>query len=585
MGTYFSNKSFFLFRAFLTGRTFLTGLVLVWAGLVYSPAGAQQETPPAQQDAPVEEITQEEEDSQQQLVNALLSLSESLQARRERLDALTVEFGALEDDIDKTAQEAEIEGLGEEIVQAEQEIDLVVLGLQARQYTIDGTVTEKTELKDEVAKIFEPIIQSLKRATEPARRMEELRLLAEQAESRITVADLTLENLNIYRSAETEYPAEVQERLDRYLEIWAERLQESENLALALDEQLANAKRAQGNSFKQFSQDFGNFIINRGTSLFLALGLGIGFLLLCQGIHMIAAYYYRRSHDGVLSAAMRVFAMMLSIIGVVGGFMIAITIFNIRHDWLMLAMSLLLGLGISWTFVRSLHSLLEQARVLLNLGAIREGERTVINGIPYKIERLSVYSKFYNPVLKGGNLIYPVHELLGMHSRPVIKGEVWFPTEIGDWIVRDGHHYQVMDQTPEHVILQKPGGAEDFVPVAEFLGTLFEVITNGYCAKYRFGLDYKHLSDAREIIPKKISAAVKARVEKELGKGAIIAIDTRFIAMGDSSLLFDVMVDLGPGYGKHWRRMQKYINCAVADMCLENTWTIPFPQLVIHKGA
>jgi hypothetical protein len=296
------------------------------------------------------------------------------------------------------------------------------------------------------------------------------------------------------------------------------------------------------------------------------------------------ANFFRRRKNGVLSATMRVFALVINIIGVIGGFVIAMTIFNIRHDWLMLAMSLLLALAVTWTFIRSLPVLLEQVRILLNLGAIREGERTLVNGLPYRIDRLSLYSKLSNPDLVGGTLVFPVRELIGMHSRPVTDGEAWFPTKVGDWIVRNHQHFQVVDQTPEHVIIKRPSGSEDFVPVQEFLDTEFQVITDGYCAKYEFGLDYKHLKDAAVKISPILEETVSAEIKKILGADTLQSVEARFMGLGDYELKFEILVNLGPGAGDHWRRAQMYINKAVVDACVKHKWSIPFPQLVVHKG-
>jgi len=550
----------------------------VLAGLTALNAAAQQV------DQKPQTQTEAEIDSRQQLVGSLLSLNKTLELRHKQAQDLNKAYKAATKPTEKAALQIEISVLNAEILQTEEEIDLVVLGLQARQFSKEGTESAPVDIKKEVARVFEPIVLSLERATEPARRMEELRQLSEKADQRIQTAQATLDHIAIFREADVEYSPDLKERLDKYEELWQNRLSEAQSVSTALAEQLQAAKNAQGNSFKQFSQDFGSFIINRGASLLLALGLGVGFIFLCQLIRMSAAAFYRKNHNGVLSASMRVFSMALTLIGIIGSFFIAIMIFNIRNDWLMLALSLLLGLAISWTFVRSLPAIMEQTRVLLNLGAVREGERTIVNGLPYKIERLSLYSKLVNPALKGGALIYPVRELIGMHSRPVTAGEAWFPTQIGDWIVRTGSFYEVMNQTPEHVTICKPSGAQDFVPVQEFLGAEFEVISNGYAAIYVFGLAYKHLDEAREVIPDIVNAAIKARVKKELGFDALKAVDTRFVSLGDSALQFKVFATMAPGFGHTYGVIQKHINRAVVDACLANDWEIPFPQMVVHKG-
>ena len=551
---------------------------LLWSAIsmaMFSPNVAAQETEPT--------IAQQEQQAQQKLVQSLLDLSAALAERQQHLKELNADFAKAKEEAKKAALETEIAALTEEVLHVQEEIDLIVLGLQSQQFSKDGGEASQVDLKKEIARVFEPIVFSLERATEPARRMEELRKLSDQADARTQIARETLKHLEIFNAPGADYPKNVQERLDNYKEVWDSRLKEAEGLASALNEQLQSAQRVNSSSVSQFAHDFGSFIRNRGASILYALGMAAGFIFICQMLRMALSKLYRKSHNGVLSAPMRMLAMALTFIGVVGGFVIAVSIFNLRQDWLLLAVSLLFAMGVGWTFVRSLPSFLQQSRVLLNLGAVREGERTVINGLPYKIERLGMYSKLINPDLKGGELIYPVHELIGMHSRPVTEGEVWFPTKIGDWILRDGSFFEVINQTPEHVVIRKGSGAEDFIPVAEFLGTQFELISNGYARVYHFGLGYQHLSDAREIIPQIIDEKVRERMKIEMGEDALKNVLTRFVALGDSALDFKVLAVMGPGHGADYGVIQKHLNRAVVDACLEHSWEIPFPQLVVHK--
>ncbi|MBL4870058.1 MAG: hypothetical protein JKX72_03790, partial [Robiginitomaculum sp.] len=522
MGVYFT----FRISAIQVVRQFLF-LAMTCVLLLGSFASAQQELTPEQ------EFAQAERQAGQALIKSLLSLSTALGERQKHLKDLNTDLDKAKEEAKKAALETEINSLTQEVLLVQEEIDLIVLGLQSQQFSKESGAASPVDIKKEIGRIFEPIIFSLERATEPARRMEKLRKLSEQAQARTQIARETLAHLEIFEGNEIKYPESVQERLDSYKEIWTSRLKEAEGLSNALNEQLLSAGRVNSRSASEFAKDFGGFIRGRGESILIALGLAGGFILVLQFIRVLTSKTYRKNHAGVLSASMRVFGMALSFIGVLGGFVIAISIFNIRQDWLLLAMSILLALGVGWTFVRSLSTFLEQSRVLLNLGAVREGERTVINGIPYKVERLGVYSKLINPDLKGGELTYPIRELIGMHSRPVTQGEKWFPTKIGDWILRDGSFFEVINQTPEHVVIKKGSGAEDFIPVAEFLGTEFEVISNGYAVVYNFGLGYQHLSDAREIIPTIVNETVKKRIELEMDAGALVNVLTRFVSLGD----------------------------------------------------
>jgi len=85
------------------------------------------------------------------------------------------------------------------------------------------------------------------------------------------------------------------------------------------------------------------------------------------------------------------------------------------------------------------------------------------------------------------------------------------------------------------------------------------------------------------VIPDKVNQSVREKISDAINDGALASVDTRFVSLGDSALLFSVLVDMKAGYGGEWKKLQKYINLAVVEACLDNKWDIPFPQLVVHK--
>jgi hypothetical protein len=99
-----------------------------------------------------------------------------------------------------------------------------------------------------------------------------------------------------------------------------------------------------------------------------------------------------------------------------------------------------------------------EARMLLDMGPVREGERVLFNGISWQVKALNMYSILVNPELQGGLLRLPLSELSGMISRPDDPEEPWFPTRKGDFVMlNDGTFGQVLLQTPEVVQLKHVG--------------------------------------------------------------------------------------------------------------------------------
>jgi hypothetical protein len=59
----------------------------------------------------------------------------------------------------------------------------------------------------------------------------------------------------------------------------------------------------------------------------------------------------------------------------------------------------------------------------LDLGSVRQGERLIHGGIPWRVDALNMYCDFSNPDLTGGTMRLPVKELFGLHSRPADSKE------------------------------------------------------------------------------------------------------------------------------------------------------------------
>jgi len=101
-------------------------------------------------------------------------------------------------------------------------------------------------------------------------------------------------------------------------------------------------------------------------------------------------------------------------------------VFLIFGNWLLISIFALLSLVIFWMVKDKIPDIIEEVRLILNIGAVREQERIIYNGIPWKVDEIKFYSQIINPNLEGGRLRIPLPELVGMHSRAcknlLIKG-------------------------------------------------------------------------------------------------------------------------------------------------------------------
>jgi hypothetical protein len=111
-----------------------------------------------------------------------------------------------------------------------------------------------------------------------------------------------------------------------------------------------------------------------------------------------------------------------------------ILVFYVRGDWLLLTLVLIFLVGIAWAGKTALPPYLEQIRMILNIGAVREGERIIYQGVPWKVSSIGFFTYFQNPLLHGGKLRIPIRHIMDLISRPADPKEKWFPMEADDWI-------------------------------------------------------------------------------------------------------------------------------------------------------
>ena len=112
----------------------------------------------------------------------------------------------------------------------------------------------------------------------------------------------------------------------------------------------------------------------------------------------------------------------------------------------------------------------EQAKLLLNLGPVREGERVVFNGVPWEVQTIYFYTELTNPAFEGARIRLPLRDLLTLNSRPTDESSPWFPCRRNDWVrLSDGTRGKVVELTPEWVRLILLGGSRKTYTVSAFL--------------------------------------------------------------------------------------------------------------------
>jgi len=230
--------------------------------------------------------------------------------------------------------------------------------------------------------------------------------------------------------------------------------------------------------------------------------------------------------------------------------------------------------------------MMEQIRLILNIGPVRENERIIYEGIPWKVSHLGFYSQLTNPELSGGLMRLPARTLLDFHSRPFDKDEIWFPTSKHDWVILSDETYgKVLLQTPEYVQILQLGGARRTYPVSEFLNLAPKNLSKNFRVKSLFGIDYNHQSISTTEAPDVFQKQIQEELIRLFGKEPFNGVSVNFASAGASSLDYEILADFKGEAADKYQKIRRAIQSICVDVCNEQGWGIPFQQITIHQAG
>ncbi|MFC1850402.1 hypothetical protein ACFL27_09450 [candidate division CSSED10-310 bacterium] len=443
---------------------------------------------------------------------------------------------------------------------------------------------KKFDWKEELQDVLGPIFGELKSLTAQPREMEKLRSELAFYEKRILVVQNALKNIQDL-SGKTNNQI-LQEYLHSLEQEWEENEQDIINqiniTGYKLDEKLKQKK-----SLVESTQNIVRiFFKSRGRNLvFSLLAFVIVFFLLRllhRLIHKILPFYT----SGKRPFYVRLADVLYHAFTFIGAVTALLTVLYISGDWVLLGLAILFLFGVGWTAKQGLPIFWEQAKLLLNLGTVRENERVIFEGIPWKVESLNLYTHLVNPELKGGMIRLPLLKLVGLYSRPFHPAEPWFPCREGDWVLlADQTHGKVINQTPEVVQLILRGGSCKTYLTQEFLIQNPQNISRNFRLLVTFGIDYQHQADCTRDIPGEMKQMLLEGLS-QIGHGDdIINLDVEFKEAGSSSLDYAIVADFSGRVAEKYDTLRRTLQRFAVDACNKWGWIIPFTQITMHTST
>ena len=93
-------------------------------------------------------------------------------------------------------------------------------------------------------------------------------------------------------------------------------------------------------------------------------------------------------------------------------------VFYVVEDWVLFSLGILLLLGIGLTLRTALPRYWQQIQLFLNVGSVREGERIDLDGLPWRVRQINLFSMLDNPTAELSQRVR-IDDLVELKSRPV----------------------------------------------------------------------------------------------------------------------------------------------------------------------
>jgi len=378
----------------------------------------------------------------------------------------------------------------------------------------------------------------------------------------------------------------VRARLESRKKYWTQLEKEFVTQSEAAKNQLIQGENERKSFFTSFKIFFDSFVKHRGKSLFFALlafvGIYLAFRLLQRIIWKISPIHKSSKYMFWANLADVMFYALTLLVAT--GALIAVLFTS--GDWLILAVVMLLVLGIIWGARNTLPQFVEQIKLLLGFGPVRQGERIKIDGIPYRVEMMGVYSYLKNPLLTGGTLRLPLKDLVEMRSRPFDEDEPWFPTRKGDRIIlSDGYYGELVTQTPDIIQIGTMRGSYKSYTPKDFLQQRPQNLSiNLFSVNNVLNLDFRHSDIVLEEVPKKVEVMLQKSIEQQFYGKYLKRIVVELKQFDNSSLNVITIAQFSGEAASEYKEIGWLLQQVALEACNKYGWRIAFNQVMLHQS-
>ena len=454
---------------------------------------------------------------------------------------------------------------------------------------IKKTSKKETDFLEDVKQILAPALNSIKKISEKPRQIQELTEKASNIEERYNGAIEAREKINkLFKNgkdktlnARLKASISMLDRLIKDLKVELEKIQFK----------IIKSEKNERSIVSTFSGLIFEFFKTKGKNLFLAFIVFISFFWFFKIgknklISIIDVRINKSDNKETYEWVLRPVKVIYNTVTTILAFFFAILTLYVLNDWVLVTLIIFVLVALIWSSKQYLPLFLEQSKIVLNLGAIRENERLMYQGLPWRIKSLGYYCKLSNPVLSGGELRVNTRELLSFNSRRSSSSEPWFPTKKGDWIEVNSIFGEVITQSPEQVIIRELGGEKRYFKSSDFYSLGIRNLNQGFSVEINFGVDYSHQKKLfDEVIPNLKNDFMAEIYNKHSDlKSSFKELSVEFISAGASSLDLRFFLKCNGDIASKKKFLSRSANAVFVNLCNKYDYIIPFNQLTVHMN-
>ena len=466
----------------------------------------------------------------------------------------------------------------------------VASGVTTTEFHGGGEEEPPLTLEEELRRLFTPMVTELRKLSKKPRALQEMQDRLADQERREALAHLAQSNVaaQLQALADAKEPrnSELIRQLTRLLDDWKTRQREAESRILALKNQIVEVEGEASGLMAALTGAGKNFLLTRGRNILFAI---LAFLAVFFSIRLVSFQAMRmvpasqKEKLGFFSRLLGLLSQSLSLLLATAA---ALGVLYASGDWLLGGLAMLIVIGLALAAKNGLTTYFEQVRMILNLGSAREGERVVIDGVPWRVGRINLQTRLTNPCLDGPGLQLPLESLMKMVSRPSGPEESWFPCRSGQFVLLAPDLLARVEQAgPDFVQVRYRGGITRQVPTVEFVKLQPENLSEGFVLSTTLGLDYRHQSEITSTIPARLETALRAGLLKRVTEDHLLGVTVAFKEAGQSSLDLLLLGRFAGEAAEQYLELRRVMQQIAVDTCTAEGWSLAFPQLVMRRAG